>query len=100
MNCGATSNALVLNHFAGVRLSDSKSGNATTFGRCHPNPANALKLVVCVIAKGIPDWRLTIPVSSHPLVNAPRIPVGSIRVPVQQESPRCSSHKYVGDVAR
>ena len=38
-----------------LRSDDGRLGSLLKFGRCVPKPANALKLVTCVTAKGIPD---------------------------------------------
>src|SRR5262249_40563892 len=55
VNCGATAKALVLNQCCGDRWPAGNSGLPTRFGRCTPNPANALKFVVWVTATGTPD---------------------------------------------
>src|SRR5437764_4279799 len=61
VNIGAIAKALVLNQWSGVRWSAGNSGSPTRLGRWTPNPANALKLVVCVTATGTPDCSVRIP---------------------------------------
>src|SRR5262245_18586613 len=55
VNGPAGEKALVLNHRAVDRSSDGSVGSPARFGRCVPKPANALLLVVCAIASGMPD---------------------------------------------
>src|SRR5262245_34255444 len=73
-NCGAALNALVLNQRAVDRSSEGSSGSPATFGRCVPNPANALLLVVCAMASGTPDWSVATPVNVQSLTIAPATP--------------------------
>src|SRR5262249_36097702 len=64
-----------------LRTDDGNSGLLMRFGRCVPNPANALLFVACVSASGSPDCNVTMPDTSHPRANAPARPVGLILLP-------------------
>ena len=100
MKTGATANAAVLNHCAVERWPAGSSGSPTRFGRCVPNPANALKFVVCVTATGSPDCRVTTVASVQSLASAPAMPAALMRPSVaHRELPHRRGDEHVRDVA-
>src|SRR5204862_379130 len=79
---GAGENALVLNHRSTDRASPGSVGLPIRFGRCVPNPANALLFVVCVTASGDPDCNVSTPVKAQSFTSVPITPLTRRRRPV------------------
>ena len=101
VNWGAVANALVLNHRLTDRSSSGSVGSPLRFGRWVPNPANALLLVACVTAMGMPDCSVRTPVTVQSFTSAPSPPLRLVApIRAERQIPDGRRHEDVRNVAR